>query len=121
MGAFHFGGIKKAPISGAVQLIKRQAPAIKQEFDNWESGPYVHFVAEKTTPHSADEVTEEMVLLALELADSFYMGSRIDWDDLLYRLDGTELKDGRELHMPEDMLSPAVLALRRRVNAYRRA
>ncbi|MEU5577787.1 hypothetical protein ABZ791_10740 [Streptomyces huasconensis] len=77
-------------------------------------------MAEEFTPHSADEVTEEMVLLALELADSFYMGSQIDWDDLLYRLDGTELEDGRELWMPQEMLSPAIRALKRRVNAYRK-
>ncbi|MFB7027175.1 MULTISPECIES: hypothetical protein [unclassified Streptomyces] len=73
------------------------------------------------TPQSAAEVTEEMVLAALDLADSFYGKSRIDWDGLLYRLDGFELEDGRTLYMPDEMTDPAIIALKKRVNAYRRA
>ncbi len=73
------------------------------------------------TPCTAAEVTEEMVLLALDIADGFFTDRRIDWDDLLYRLDGAELHDGRRLCMPDQMTDPAIVALQRRVNAYRRA
>ncbi|MER5862195.1 hypothetical protein [Kitasatospora sp. NPDC002040] len=72
------------------------------------------------TPHTAGEVTEEIVTLAYEIAEGWYRDCRIDWEDLLYRLDGSELADGRKLWMPDQMTAPSVIALQRAVNGLRR-
>ncbi|MFJ2783693.1 MULTISPECIES: hypothetical protein [unclassified Streptomyces] len=78
-------------------------------------------MSQEFTPHRADEVTEEIIELTLEIADSFYAESRIDWDDVFYRLDGTELADGRELWMPTDWLAPSIAAIKKAVNKARRS
>lgn len=72
------------------------------------------------TPHSAEEITEEIVGLALAIADGWYQGQRIDWEELLWRLEGTELADGRTLYMPNGYLDPAIVTLKRKVNQARK-
>ncbi|MCX5201493.1 hypothetical protein OG897_08510 [Streptomyces sp. NBC_00237] len=71
------------------------------------------------TPTTAAEITEEIVDAAYEIADGWFQGKRINWERLLYRLDGMELADGRRLYMPEDLTHPANEALKKAVNKMR--
>lgn len=71
-----------------------------------------------TTVTTADEVTDEMLAEAVRLADNFYPGARIDWDDLADRLDGMDLTDGSTLDL---VGGDAIECVRRHVTAVRRS
>lgn len=73
--------------------------------------------ARYTTVRTADEVTAEMLDRAVQLADSFYGGTRVDWDDLMDRLDGMDLADGTTLDLTG---SAAITGIRAHVSAIRR-
>jgi hypothetical protein len=77
--------------------------------------------AEYWSPTAADELTEEIIDAAYEIGEGWYPDTRIDWDDLIDRLDrqGIE-RDGKELDLGEDMLSPFIVKLKREVNKRRR-
>lgn len=47
-----------------------------------------------TEIRTADDVTEEVIQIALDIADGWYQTGRIDWDDLIDRIEGNELDDG---------------------------
>ena len=70
---------------------------------------------------TADQVTDEIAEAAYEIADGRYQDTRIDWDLLLDRLDGMELKDGSVLDLGSNLLSPAITEIRKRVRKMRRA
>lgn len=70
--------------------------------------------------HAADEVTEEILEMALEIVDGWYQGRAIDWDDVWARLDGSELADCSELLLSEDLTAPALRKIKRYVNNARK-
>lgn len=72
------------------------------------------------SPTAADELTKEIIDAAYEIADGWYQNTRIDWEDLLERLERAPLESGDFLDMGSDMLSPAIKRLRSEVNKMRR-
>lgn len=67
------------------------------------------------------EVTEEIRQLFYDAVDGWYPTGRIDWHDLLDRVDGAELKDGTILDLGDSMVSPAIRAIKGYVRDYRRS
>lgn len=70
-----------------------------------------------TSPVTAEDVTEEMVQAAVDIVDGWYQGSRIDWGDVLDRLDGTLLDDGTRLDLGNDLTTPAIAKIKKDVRA----
>jgi hypothetical protein len=66
-------------------------------------------------PVNAADITDEIVDMAVDIADGWYQGTRIDWEDMIDRLERRRLTDGRGLDFGSDMGSPAINALKRRV------
>lgn len=66
-------------------------------------------------PVSAADVTDELVSMAIEIVDGWYQGNTVDWEDVLDRLDGQTLEDGRTIDFGNSTVTPAVGALKRRV------
>ncbi|MEU8791549.1 hypothetical protein [Streptomyces sp. NPDC048643] len=66
-------------------------------------------------PETADDITDEIVDMAVEIVDGWYQNTRVDWEDVLERLDRQTLSDGRGLDFGESMTSPAIRCLQRRV------
>jgi hypothetical protein len=75
-------------------------------------------VSAYTSPQAASDITEEIVTVATDVVDGWYPEGRIDWEDLLERIDGTELADGSRLDMGESMMSEAITRLKREVRKY---
>lgn len=69
---------------------------------------------------SADDVTEEILEIAVSLTDGHYPG-RIDWDDVWDRMDGAELADGAALDLGEDLGTPAMNKIQAHVRNLRRS
>jgi hypothetical protein len=69
----------------------------------------------------ASQVTEEILQLIYDIVDGWYPTGRIDWKDLLDRVDGAELEDGTVLGLGDDMLSPAIVKIKKHVRGYRRS
>ena len=67
----------------------------------------------------ADQVTEEILQLIYDIVDGWYPTGRIDWEDLLDRVDGAELEDGTVLDLGDDMLSPAIVKIKKCARKYR--
>lgn len=72
-----------------------------------------------TSPRSADDVTDEMVALAVSVIEGRYDTGRIEWDDVWDRMDGFELADGTLLDLGDSLTSPALLELKQRVRSAR--
>lgn len=68
---------------------------------------------------TAEDVPEELLDHAVEVADSWYPG-RIDWDDMLDRLDGFETADGTRLDLGADTGSGAIKAIKAHVRQIRK-
>lgn len=60
-------------------------------------------------------VLDELERLVLDIVEGWYEGTRIDWEDVWDRLDGTELADGRTLDIPS-LISPVQNALKKRIH-----
>lgn len=73
-----------------------------------------------TTLRTADDVTDEIKKLALDIADGWYADTRIEWDDVWDRMDGRELEDGTYLDLPE-LDNPAMRAIKSYVRNDRKA
>lgn len=73
------------------------------------------------TPLTAADITEEIVEAAYEIGEGWYQNVRIDWEELLYRLEGMELKDGSTLYLPDQMDAGSIREIQKRVRALRRA
>ncbi|MFE6000232.1 hypothetical protein ACFQ6C_25785 [Streptomyces sp. NPDC056454] len=72
-------------------------------------------------PATADDVTDELVQITVDIVDGWYPEGRIDWEDVYDRIErGGGLDDGRRIDMGTDLASPALTALKRRVRAARR-
>jgi len=69
----------------------------------------------ETTLHEAEDVTEEIVKLALDIVDGWYQEGPIDWEDVWDRLDGAELADGTRLELGIELLSRGLKKIRREV------
>lgn len=69
---------------------------------------------------TAEDVPEGLLDYAVEAADSWYGDGRIDWTDLLDRLDGFETPDGTTLDLGDDMTSGAIKAIKAHVRKVRR-
>lgn len=71
-------------------------------------------------PRTAEDVTGELVQAAVDIVDGWYPEGRVDWEDVFDRLEGRTLEDGRGIDLGEDLGSPALVTLKRRVRAARR-
>lgn len=69
---------------------------------------------------TADHVDDEIIGLAHGIVDGWYTEGRIDWDDFLDRLDGSQLEDGSIVDLGNDMGSPAIRKIQTEVRAYRK-
>lgn len=72
------------------------------------------------TPTTAEDVTEELVNMTMDIVDGFYGEQRIDWEDVLDRLERQQLADGRGIDFGDQMVSPAIGRLQREVRKLRR-
>lgn len=67
------------------------------------------------------DVTDEILDAAESIFDGWFAdGVRIDWHDFLDRLERVTLEDGSGLDLGGDMLSPAILRIKRHIAAYRK-
>jgi hypothetical protein len=73
------------------------------------------------TVTKAEEVTPDILEAAESIFDGWYADeARIDWTDLLDRLEGAEYVDlGGRLDLGDSMSSPAVLKIKAHIRAYR--
>jgi len=69
---------------------------------------------------SAEDVTDEILELAVTITDDFYPDQRIDWGDVWDRMDGATLTDGRELDVGTDLMSPALVKIKAYVRGLRK-
>lgn len=60
----------------------------------------------------------EILAMAEAVYDGWYADTRIDWENFLDRLDGSELEDGSQLDLGNDMSSPLIEAIQRHIRAY---
>lgn len=77
-------------------------------------------MAEYTSPRGAGDVTQEMIDATIDIVEGWYNDTRVDWEDVWDRLDGSTLSDGTKLELPEDLLSPVFAKLRREVRKSQR-
>lgn len=70
-----------------------------------------------TSPVAADDITDEIVQIGVDVVNSWYAEGRIDWENVLDRTEGTELADGTELDWGTDTSTPAIAAFKRRVRS----
>lgn len=79
-------------------------------------------VRDYVTVTEASDVTTEILEAAVEIYRGWHTDdTRIRWDDLLDRLDGTELDDGRLLDLGGSLVSAAVKRIKQHVSAYARS
>lgn len=71
-------------------------------------------------PRTAEDVTDELVQQAVEIVDGWYNEGRIDWENVWDRMEKQTLEDGRGIDLGDDLGSPALVALKRRVREARR-
>lgn len=71
-------------------------------------------------PAAAADVTAEILALAVEVADDLYQDDKIDWEDVLDRMDRATLADGRTLDLGESMISPAIRTIKKHVRDLRK-
>lgn len=70
---------------------------------------------------TVDDVTDEIIAMAQEIYAGWYNNSqRIDWDNFLDRLDGSQLEDGSIVDLGNDMGSPAIRKIQGEIRAYRK-
>jgi hypothetical protein len=77
-------------------------------------------MADDFAPRAAADVTDELVQQALGIVEGWYDEGPIDWEDVWDRLERRVLDDGRGIDLGEDLGSPALKALQRRVRAARK-
>lgn len=70
---------------------------------------------------TAEDVTQEIAEAAYQIVDGWYQSGRIDWNDVLDRLDGTELSNGSQVDLGDDSNSPAIREIKARVRKMRSA
>jgi len=46
---------------------------------------------------TAEDVTDEVMKIVLDVVDGWYQFGRIDWEDVLDRVEGSELEDGSRI------------------------
>lgn len=73
-----------------------------------------------TTLHTAEDVTDEILEIAVNITDGFYAGDSIDWLDVWDRMDNVELTDGTRLDVGEDVDTPALRKIKNQVRHLRR-
>ncbi|MFI9271810.1 hypothetical protein ACIGXM_13985 [Kitasatospora sp. NPDC052896] len=71
------------------------------------------------TPVKKDDVTDELVEMAFEICDGWYQNTRIDWENVLERMEKYGMGDGRGLDWGTEMSTPAIEQLKRRVRKMR--
>jgi hypothetical protein len=71
-------------------------------------------------PRAAEDVTEDLVERTVDIVDGWYSEGRIDWENVWDRLEKQTLDDGRGIDLGDDLGSPALTALKRRVRAARK-
>lgn len=59
-------------------------------------------------------ITDEIVVIVAEVLRGWYPDSRVDWEDVWDRVDGTLLHDGTRLDLGNDLTSPVLKSLRRK-------
>ncbi|MFD4538358.1 hypothetical protein [Streptomyces bauhiniae] len=72
-------------------------------------------------PVEAADITDEIVEMTVSVVDGWYQGNRIDWTDVLERVERYKLEDGRGIDFGTDWTSPAINRLKSRVRAVLRA
>jgi hypothetical protein len=77
-------------------------------------------MADDYAPRTAEDVTDDLVQRAVDIVDGWYDEGRIDWENVYDRLEKQTLDDGRGIDLGEDLGSPALVALKRRVRAARK-
>lgn len=71
------------------------------------------------TLQDVESVTEDVLELAVEITDGWYLDTRIDWDDVWDRMDGQTIGDGTVLDIPH-LNSPALRMIQRYIQNLRR-
>lgn len=80
-----------------------------------------HFVnTDWKTLVTAEDVPQELLDRAVDVADSWYGEGRIDWEDVLDRLDGHETEDGTRLDLGGNLNSAAIRKIKAHVRQVRK-
>lgn len=69
----------------------------------------------------AESVTDEIVDMVREITDGWYQDTRIDWENVWDRLDGSELEDGSIVDSGTDLGAPALVKIKKIIRAERKA
>lgn len=72
-----------------------------------------------TTVIASEDVTPEILAVVEGIVDGWYPTGRIDYQDLLDRVERTTLDNGTWLDLGGDMLSPAIKRIKAHVRKYR--
>jgi hypothetical protein len=64
-----------------------------------------------TAETSFEEIPDEVKCTVDDIVDGWYQASRIDWEDVWDRLDGTVIDDGRVINV-ETLTGPAINGLK---------
>lgn len=56
---------------------------------------------------TADDVTEEVLLITVEITEGWYAEGKIDWENVWDRMDGSLLDDNTKINMGTDLNSSA--------------
>lgn len=65
-------------------------------------------MSEFVTVITAEDVTDEVMESAFAVVDGWYQNSRIDWEDVLDRVEYRGLEDGRALDFGDSLDSQAI-------------
>ncbi|WP_330174559.1 hypothetical protein OG875_13995 [Streptomyces sp. NBC_01498] len=68
-------------------------------------------------PAVANDITDEIVKMTVGVVDGWYSETRIDWTDVLERVERYKLEDGRGIDFGPDWTSAAIKRLKSRVRA----
>lgn len=70
---------------------------------------------------AVETVTDEIVGMVREITDGWYPDTRIDWEDVWDRLDGSELADGSIVDSGGDLGAPALVKIKNLIRNERKA
>jgi hypothetical protein len=68
-----------------------------------------------------EDITDEIIEVVYSVVDGWYSDGRIDWEDLLCRVETTPIEDGRKINFGDSLDSPAIRRIKRLVREYRKS
>ena len=70
--------------------------------------------------NAADDVTDEIMEMAWDKVEGWYMDAPVDWEDVWDRMDGSRLDNGKRLDMGGSLDTPAMKKIKREMQKRKR-